>query len=188
MLPVMSRVFLGAAVFALTACDGSMSLRGNDALRNEVTQLKQQLDELKKEQDAEREARRQALDAGKSATFKPTDKGFATLRHDLGVLAVEFASVEPVDNGSRVVLRLGNVSSAAVNDVEAKVEWGKDPSDASSIRAQNVTLGRVLPQGVWSEVALLLESVPPDQLGFVRISELTVGSVSLRQNLGRPRQ
>lgn len=188
MSPVVSRACLGAALLAVTACDGSMSLRGNAALRDEVAQLKAGLDQLKKESEADREARRQALEAGRSVTFKPTDKGYATLRHDLGVLAVEFASLEPAGNGSRVVLRLGNVAAGAVNDVEAKVEWGKDPSDVRSVRAQKITLGRVLPQGAWSDVALLLEDVPPDQLGFVRISELTISSVSLRQTPGKNRR
>jgi hypothetical protein len=78
------------------------------------------------------------------------------------------------------------VLSAGVNNVEAKVEWGQDPDESPAPYSERRSLGRVLPQGSWSDVTLDLDGVPPPQLGYIRISEVTIGSVSLREPVVRP--
>lgn len=152
-----------------------------EALEREVAQLKQALEEQKKELDTERDAVGHILDAGETVTLKPTNQGYDALWHDLGVFAVELSEVTPTLTGSRVKLRVGNVTGATVNNVEAKIEWGQDSEESPAPYSERMSLGRALPPAAWSEVSLDLEGVPPPQLGYVRITELSIGSVSLRE-------
>ena len=173
---------VGAALTS-GACDPGARQRV-EALEGEVARLNQALDEQRKGLEAERKTLQTFMSAADAVTLKPSDQGFDALWHDLGVFAVELPIVTATEKGSRVTLRLGNLTAGAVNNVEAKVEWGTDP-DAPPPRSERMPLARTVPQGGWSEVALNLEGVPPDRLGFVRLSEVTIGSVSLRQPTSR---
>lgn len=157
-----------------------------ESLEREVAQLKQTLDQQQKEFEAERDAVGDLLDAGETVTLKPADQSYDALWHDLGVFTIELEEVTPTERGSRVKLRVGNLLSAAVSNVEAKVEWGQDPDESPAPYSERRSLGRVLPQGSWSDVTLDLDGVPPPQLGYIRISEVTIGSVSLREPVVRP--
>lgn len=175
-------VCLALAGTTSTGCDRQRV----ETLEREVAALKQALDEQQKELQAERDAVGDLLDAGETVTLKPTNQRYDAIWHDLGVFAIELIDVTPTDAGSRVRLRVGNVMSGAVNNVEAKIEWGQDPDETPAPYSDRRSLGRVLPQGAWSELSLDLDDVPPPQLGYIRISELTIGSVSLRQPVVKP--
>lgn len=179
-LPTLSTThlrWLAVAALLSSSCD-----RGRvETLEREVASLKQALAEQQKAFEADREAVGHILDAGETVTLRRTDEGYDALWHDLGVFAIELAEVTPTEAGSRVKLRVGNVTAAAVNDVEALVEWGQDPDELPAPYSQRMSLGRLLPASAWSEVTLDLDGVPPPELGYVRITDLTVGSVSLRQ-------
>lgn len=166
----------------LAACERSRV----ETLEREVAQLKEAFDKQQKEFDADREAVELLLDAGETVTLKPTDQTYDAIWHDLGAFAIALSEVTPTSSGSRVKLRLGNLASAPVNNIQAKVEWGQDPEESPAPYSERRSLGRVLPPGVWSEVTLDLDGVPPPQLGYIRISELTIGSVSLREPVAKP--
>jgi hypothetical protein len=171
------------AALASGACDPGARQRVA-ALEGEVARLNQALDEQRKGLEAERRTLQTFMNAADAVTLKPTDQGFDALWHNLGIFAVELPIVTATERGSRVILRLGNMGAGAVNNVEATVEWGTD-ADAPPPRSERMPLARTVPQGGWSEVALDLSGVPPDRLGFVRLSEVTIGSVSLRQPVSR---
>lgn len=176
------RVLLLTVAAASAACEKPRV----ESLEREVARLKQALDQQQKEFEAERDAVGNLLDAGETVTLKPADQSYNALWHDLGVFTIELVEVTPTESGSRVKLRLGNLLSAAVNNVEATIEWGQDPDESPAPYSERRSLGRVLAQGSWSEVSLDLDGVPPPQLGYVRVSEVTIGSVSLREPVVRP--
>lgn len=151
------------------------------ALETELARLKTTLEDMRTAAEKEQAAIAQFMDAGEVVTLKPTDSGYVALWHDLGVFAVEFADVTPDASGSIVRLRLGNVTAAAVNNVEATVAWGRDGEVAASVPSKRVALGRTFPPNAWTDVAVVLEGISPRDLGFVRLSEVAVGSVSLRR-------
>ena len=90
------------------------------ALEEEVTQLKQALSEQRQGLETERQTLQAFMDAADAVTLKPTDQGFDALWHDLGVFAVELPIVTPTEKGSRVTLRIGNMTAGAVNNVRPK--------------------------------------------------------------------
>jgi Protein of unknown function (DUF3251) len=177
-------MLISGLAIASVGCDPGARQRVA-ALEQEVTQLKQVLNEQRQGLDTERQTLQAFMNAADAVTLKPTDQGFDALWHDLGVFAVELPFVTATEKGSRVTVRLGNLTAGAVNNVEAKVEWGTDPN-APPPRSERMFLVRIVPQGGWAETSLDLDGVPPDRLGFVRLSEVRIGSVSLRQPAGRP--
>ena len=181
------RRHLGSLLFAAAAASSAACERPRvEALEREVAHLKQTLEEQQKEFRADREAVDLVLDAGETVTLKPAEQRYEPIWHDFGVFAIELTEVTPTEEGSRVKLRVGNLTSATVNGVEAKIEWGQDPEESPAPYSDRRSLGRVLPQGAWSEITLNLDGVPPPQLGYVRVSHLTIRSVSLRQPLVPP--
>ena len=184
-MSVSQALFFTALVLASVACDPGARQRVG-TLEEEVARLKKSLDEQKQGLETERQTLQAFMNAADVVTLKPSDQGFDALWHDLGVFAIELPLVAAIEDGSRVTLRIGNMTAGAVNNVEAKVEWGTDPT-APPVRSERKPLARVVPQGGWAEIALDLNGVTPDHLGFVRLSEVTIGSVSLRQPAGRAR-
>ena len=128
---------------ASAACDPGARQRVTE-LEEQVTQLKKELDEQKQGLEKERQTLQTFMNAADAVTLKPADQGFAALWHDLGVFAIEMPLVTAIDGGSRVTLRIGNMTAGAVNNVEAKVEWGNDP-EAPPVRSERKPLVRVVP-------------------------------------------
>lgn len=180
--PAATGVALLAIAIVSAACDPGARQRVTE-LEEQVAQLRKGLEEQKQGLDTERRTLEAFMNAADAVTLKPSDQGFAALWHDLGVFAIEMPFVTPIQDGSRVTLRIGNMTAGAVNNVEVKVEWGNDP-DAPPVRSERKPLLRVVPQGGWAQTTLDLGGVVPEHLGFVRLSEVKIGSVSLRQSAG----
>ena len=178
----MRGLWLSALAIMSVACDPGARQRVTE-LEEQVAQLKKSLDEQKQGLETEQRTLQDFMNAADAVTLKPSDQGFAALWHDLGVFAIELPFVTAIEDGSRVTLRIGNMTAGAVNNVEAKVEWGTDPN-APPVRSERKPLARLVPQGGWSVITLDLNGVTPEHFGFVRLSEVTIGSVSLRQSAG----
>lgn len=112
----------------------------------------------------------------RTAFLTPGDEGYSVVRSDLGVLTIALENVEPYANGSRVTFSIGNPLSSAINGFSAKIEWGKVDERGlaveETVRSKKVTLSQPLRAGSWNYSAFVLDGVPPEQLGFVRVSEL----------------
>lgn len=170
----------------LVTGSGCADRRQVAALEKNVADLETQVEELK--------ASVQELESQKSfdeilrnmeavAYLTPGAEGYSTVQTDLGRMTVSLENVQAYANGTRVTLRFGNLTSATVNGAKAKVEWGsvdnKGVPKNDSAKSRQVSFSQSLRAGAWTNVQVVLEGVPPTELGFVRIREVTHTGVSL---------
>jgi outer membrane murein-binding lipoprotein Lpp len=143
-----------------------------EALKASVQQLQQQksFDQLLRDLDS-------------VAYLTPGSNGYSIVQTDLGRMTVALENVQPYANGTRITLRFGNLTSATVNGAKARVEWGS--ADAKGVpknetaRSRDVSFSESLRAGTWTNVLVVLEGVPPTELGFVRIKDVTHTGISL---------
>lgn len=171
--------------FLLPACDqfsnsdAALKQRLNDTekkvatLEGTVTELKasKQWDDLAKDSD-------------KIAYLMPGAEGYSTVVFDLGVLTVKLDDVKPYANGSKVTLRFGNVLSSAIDGLTGTIEWGRVNergfADNSSAKSKEMTFTQTLQEGAWTSVPIVLEGLPPAELGYVRLSKIHHTGIRLR--------
>jgi TolA-binding protein len=119
----------------------------------------------------------------KVAYLTPGSDGYSAIQSDIGRLTVSLDNIQPYANGARVTLRFGNLTSATINGAKAEVEWGSVDDKGSPIneaaKTREVSFTQSLKAGAWTTVQVVLEGVPPTELGFVRIRELTHTGISL---------
>lgn len=165
----------------LLGCNSSNSSTQLEAaqlitMRQELDAVKTELAETKKKQ-AEHDFNNLLKDIDRIAYMRPGDSGYSTVRYDLGVLTVELADVTPYANGSKVRLKFGNPLSSTVNGLKTTIEWGHTDENGSpdnaSAKSKDVTFTESLRPGAWTTVSVVLEGVPPTDLGFVRVKGVT---------------
>jgi Protein of unknown function (DUF3251) len=175
----------------VSACD--QLLPGNAALAKRVTEAEQrtakaQADVAKLQQQlAELKQSRQwdeiVKDFDQIAYLTPGAEGYSAIRFDLGVLTVRLADVRPYANGSKVTLRFGNTLSSAITGLIATIEWGtvndKGVPDNATAKSKEMTFVQTLRGGAWTSIPVVLDGVPPAQLGFVRVSKVSHTGIRL---------
>jgi outer membrane murein-binding lipoprotein Lpp len=173
-----------AGVLVLAGCN--QASKDTNSTNNQVQLLEAKTAALQSQIDAlqrtfEDEKQRQAVahlfdNADKVAYLTPGSDGYSVLHYDLGTLTVQLADVEPYANGSKVILRFGNTMAAAVNGLKLTVDWGivtdQSPDNAHQ-HSKEMTFSEQLRSGAWTSVPVVLDSVPPAQLGFVRVHDVT---------------
>jgi hypothetical protein len=122
-------------------------------------------------------------DMDSTAFLTPGSEGYAIVQTDLGRMTVSLENIQPYANGSRVTLCFGNLTSATVNDVKLKLEWGSVDAKGSpkneSARSRDVSFTQSLRAGAWTNVSVVLDGVPPQDLGFVRVKQISHTGISL---------
>lgn len=110
------------------------------------------------------------------AYLQPSDGGYSLVHSDLGVLTVQITNVEPYASGSKVVLRFGNPLATNINGLKVKLDWGSVNKDGlaenDSSKSKEFTFSQSLSSGAWTSIPVVLDGVPPDKLGFVRVSSV----------------
>lgn len=152
------------------------------AIQAEIQNLKSELETIKQKQ-AEHEFDKLVNEFDQVAYLRPGDTGYSTIRYDLGVLTVQLVDIQPYANGSKVRLNFGNPLSSKVNGLKAKIEWGKTDENGTPInnsaKSKEVTFNEALRSGAWTETSLVLDDVPPTDLGFVRVKDVSHSGISL---------
>lgn len=152
------------------------------ALSQEVDSLKAQLTEAKKKQ-ASLELNNMFRDWEKIAFLRPGDSGYSPVRFDLGVLTVEMADVKPYANGSKINLRFGNTLSSSINGLKVTLDWGrvdeKGVVDNETAKSKEFTFTETLRSGAWTTIPVVLDGLPPTELGFVRVKDVAHTGISL---------
>ena len=118
------------------------------------------------------------------AYLTPGSDGYALVKMDLGKLTVSFANVVPYANGSKVSLMFGNLTSATIDGLKAKIEWGsvdeKGMPKNSDAKSRDIKLTESLLPGAWNKTDLVLEGVPPAALGFLRVRDVGHQAIRMR--------
>jgi hypothetical protein len=117
------------------------------------------------------------------AHMKPGGDGYSIIKTDLGILTVNIDDVKPYASGSRVRLKIGNLTSATITGADAKIEYGKlldngDP-DYSNPRSRKIKISAPLQPGHWNNVSVTLEAIQPTELGWVIFSEFNHSGLRL---------
>ena len=120
------------------------------------------------------------------AYLTPGSNGYSVIQSDIGKLTVSLENILPYANGSRVILRFGNLTTATINGAKAKLEWGSvdkyGSPDNNNAKSMEITFSKSLEKGSWTKVSVVLEGVPPSDLGFVRVREMTHTGITLLGN------
>lgn len=153
-------------------------------LQNVVYENKREIAFLKSKQD-DLELKNM-FDGFKYVAFlTPGDSGYSTIMFDIGVLTVKLEDVKAYANGSKIKIKFGNTLNASINGLKAKFEWGEFDSNGTVVNNPNntkdVTFTEELRPGSWTSVSLVLDKVPPTELGFVRIRNVTHEGISLNK-------
>ena len=173
-----------AALFLLTSC-------GEDTrIATIETQVKELQGKLATAQEEESNLRRklEMIDLIRSteevAYLMPSAEGYSVLRTDVGQLTIALQNVQPYASGSRVTLRIGNLSAAHILGLKATLDWGsidkKGSPNNQEAKSRDVSLGELLGSGSWTNIEVVLDGVPPNELGFVRVHDVTHRGIRLR--------
>jgi hypothetical protein len=137
-------------------------------IREELDEVKAELARLKTDQ----------------AYLRPGDAGYATIKYDLGTLTVELSDIKPYANGSKVRLRFGNLLASNVNGLKTTLEWGHVDENGyaikESIKSKEFSFLETLSAGSWTTISVILDGVPPSDLGFVTIKKVSHTGISLK--------
>lgn len=154
-------------VALLCACGGATQSTGVEpqleVLRAKDAALHERLEKLERQA----EVRDQQRSLERVIALLPSDTGYSTMKFDVGVLVVSLADVQPFANGSRIKLVFGNPTSARVQGLKLKLEWG-----GKEIKTREHTLTETLLPGSWVNVTIPLDGVPPDQFTGLRLTYL----------------
>lgn len=152
------------------------------ALQSQVESLAGELNAVKTQQ-ANLEMSNMFRDWEKIAYLQPGDSGYAPIRFDLGVLTVQMSDVKAYANGSKISLKFGNPLATSINGLKVKVEWGrvddKGVTDNETAKSKEFTFSETLGSGAWTTIPVVLDAIPPSELGFVRVREVTHTGISL---------
>ena len=159
-----------------------------DALAKRASDIEVQLSALKA--SVETLQHDQSLDkflrnADSVAYLTPGSEGYTAVQMDLGRVTVNLVNVVPYANGTRVTLRFGNLLSATINGAKATLEWGSVDDKGSpkneNARSREVKFAESLRAGAWTNVQVVLEGVPPNEFGFLRVRDMTHTGISLNR-------
>ena len=151
--------------------------------------LEKQIDSLKTDySDLKRQVTKIQFDKllegyDKEAYLTPGGDGYSTVRFDLGTLTISITNIIPYANGSKVTLRFGNTLSSTINGLKATAEYGpvdeKGIAIYDQIKTKELSFIKSLRSGSWTNIDVVLEGVPPDKLGYVRIKDVTHTGIEL---------
>jgi hypothetical protein len=179
MIYLIRNAILASALITLPGCTDSTE--ANDlqtrveALETETKALRDLLNESK-ESIEDLEVDKWLRDSYEVAFLKPSDQGYSLIKTNLGALTVQLSDVRTYANGSRVTLKFGNLGAATIDGVKAKIEWGRVNEKGIIVResekSRQISFDKSLRSGAWTSTSIILDGIPPSQLGFVRISEV----------------
>lgn len=175
-------IALGCLV-ALTGCGQSTNDQSAkvNALEVQVTALQTELADLKQKVEL------QQMVSGwdKVAYLTPGAEGYSLVKSDLGNLTVSIVNVRPYANGSKITLQFGNLTSATIDGLKTKLEWGPVDKDGmpsnTAAKSREVVFNEPLISGSWTSSDVVLEGIPPTDLGFVRLRDVGHRGVKLRR-------
>ena len=126
-------------------------------------------------------------DAGKRVVVDPAgDQGFSMIKSKYGPLAFIVNDVSQRADGSEVVLRVGNLTSANINGGKLRIQYGPRRMQnetysewESSLNEGTFQFNTTLRSGFWNPVTLTLPGAPPSSLGHIKITIEELPSISL---------
>lgn len=178
----------------LVGCDSALQIESRlkdqlrviqgetDALKDRMEKADKEIAELKAKQ-ADQALKDFIASIEQIAFLKPGDTGYSLIRFDLGVLTVQLADVKPYASGSKVTLQIGNTLAASITGLKATIEWGKLDENGRAVNesrnSKAITFSETLRTGAWTKVSVVIDGMPPAELGFVRVKDIAHTGIRL---------
>ena len=185
----MKQVAIGIILVFLVGCQESKIGNSNNELANKVSELESRLSINEAELH---EIKNQVSDVSvnelirkfeKIAFLKVGTKEFFPITTDVGVVTVNLSSIEPYANGSKVSIVFGNPLSATLKNVKFTVDYVSLDKDGlvidKSEKSKEINLTESLNAASWNKIELILEALPTNELGYIRIHNLDISNISL---------
>lgn len=122
-------------------------------------------------------------DSEKIAVLTPGDSGYDLLMADIGILSAKIIDIKPYADGSKVTVRIGNLSSARIDGLKADIDWGPmngdDEPDNKKAKTKSIQFDKPIQSGSWSAQIMTLPGVAPENLGFIRFRNVTHAGIGL---------
>lgn len=122
------------------------------------------------------------------ALIDPSDgDGYSSMGTSIGALLVTFQSIEPIGDGSRVTILVGNPHAATLNGLNLNVAYGNRQGDQpeqawlDGLKHTKKEAIQTFPSNSWTRVSFSLPGLKPDEVGHIRIHG-EVGRLSLTLN------
>lgn len=149
------------------------------SLQTQISALKGQVSTLQNANDW-----RNIVEQGEGVAYlTPADDGYSAIKLPEGYITVALINVRPYANGRKITLRFGNPMAATLTGVRMTLDWGKTDAkgdaDNAGEKTRDVTLLNPLFGGSWTQETFVLDSLPPSQLGFVRVRNVSHGGMEL---------
>ena len=177
-------VVLAVLSILTTGCDQITQLENQSNRINNLTKENQHLDEeitdlrteIKNNKNTIRILEAIKANANDSAFLTPGDNGYSIISYDLGDLTVAIKNIKSYANGSKVWITFGNVSSATILGLKATIQWGKIDKKGfpqfTNEDKRNIELNKPIPGATWVTQSFVLGGVPPNEFGFINISNV----------------
>ena len=159
-------VVVFVAVAAIMGLLARRSARDATNLTTTLTALQQDVESLKRDVKALRN------DSERTAILDLTDRGYFPVRTNGGTLLVAVAHAEPVDNGLRVDLRVGNPQSMTYRGFTLAFAWDKGKA--------TLEYANLLPPAAWTTVSVSLVPADPRSTTSLTITSATVDEIVAR--------
>lgn len=173
-----------SAVVLLVACGSGQQDPRVAALESKVAELEKKLADIEMQTSLQSSMKQWE----KIAYLTPGSDGYNLVKMDLGTLTVSIANIQPYANGSKVSLIFGNLTSATIDGMKAKIEWGsvddKGMPNNEGAKSREISPTEVLLPGSWNKVDVTLEGVPPTTLGFIRVRDVGHRAIRLHGKNG----
>ena len=154
------------AVAAIAGLIARESRRESARVAAEVAALQKELESLRSRVNT------LIADAERTAVLSLTEGGYFPVRTNGGTLLVAVATVEAVENGMRVYLRIGNPHSMAYLGFTLAFLWDKGKGQQ--------TFPDVLAPGTWTVVSVMLSPADATSTKSLTITSATVDEIPAR--------
>ena len=122
----------------------------------------------------------------KIAYLQVGSNAFSPLATEVGTITINLGNIQTYANGSKVTLVFGNPLAATMSDIKFTIDYGtldKDGSPKNAMqKSKEIKLTQTFQSSTWNNVDVLLEGLPVNELGFVRVHDLTINQIALRRN------
>jgi hypothetical protein len=185
-LNVFSNLLLAIAIGFISGCEQGTPIATNG--NTEVKELLIKVGRLEKEVQALREQMDDfqiIRENNRIAYLTPGQSGYDSVQFSLGTLTISLVDVKPYANGSKVTLTFGNPLAATIEGLKAKIEWGSVGADGmpdnKTLKSREVTFKEKIRPGSWTKADVVLEGLPPTNLGFVRVRNVAHEGIVLNR-------
>lgn len=178
------RLLAASTIALLIGCTGEEKI---SSLDSRVKRLEDTIESLKLENQSLRskiEGQELLQNFREIAYLTPNSVEYSIIDTVIGKLTVSLLNIQPYANGSKVTLRIGNLTTAHILGLKANIDWGTvdhqgNPNN-SEARSREVSLGEMHSSGSWMNTDVVLDGIPPASLGFVRLHDVSHRGIRFR--------